>query len=320
MSVVDFCASSRVLIVAGKGGVGKTTVGATLGVAAARAGCDALLIELEGHSNLAAPFGLSQLAYSTTVLEDPPGGGTLRARKITPDEALADYLDTSGLRTITDRMARTGAVDMVATTAPGIRDLVTLGKIRQLEEANEADLIIVDAPAAGHAVTFLQAASGLAGATISGPVRHQADLVLDLLGDADRCQVLLVTLPEEAPVSEVVETAYSLEDRVGVKLGPIMINGCWTPIEGLEAALVDLEAETEDQDEPGDIGLRSQLEEAARYRLGRIDDQRSEIARLSAELPLATVELPFLFTTTINRGHLDVLADALTDQLGGDGQ
>ncbi|MCP3991502.1 MAG: AAA family ATPase [Actinomycetia bacterium] len=317
MSVADFFASSRVLIVAGKGGVGKTTVGATLGVAATRAGCEVLLIELEGHSNLAAPFGLSQLAYSTTVLEDVSGCGTLRARQITPDEALADYLETSGLRAITDRMTRTGAVDVVATTAPGIRDLVTLGKIRQLEQAKEADLIIVDAPAAGHAVTFLQAASGLAKVTPSGPVRHQADLVLDLLGDADRCQVLLVTLPEEAPVGEVVETAYSLEDRVGVKLGPIVVNSCWTPVEGLEAALAGIEADTGQKARYADDGVRCQLEQAGRYRLGRIEEQRSEIARLQAELPLATVELPFLFTTTIDRGHLDVLADALTDQLGG---
>jgi anion-transporting ArsA/GET3 family ATPase len=326
VSAVDFFASSRVLIVAGKGGVGKTTVGATVGVAAAAAGCDVLLVELEGMSTLAAPFGLDALGYEPTTLIGPgaavsggpdagDGGGRLQARRITPDEALAEYLDASGLRVVTDRMARSGAVEVVATTAPGIRDLVTLGKIRQLEQGGEADLIVVDAPAAGHAITFLRAASGLARSTSSGPVRHQADLVLDLLGDAERCQVMLVTTPEETPVTEVVETAYSLEDQVGVALGPVVVNACWPPIDGLDQALA---AEASTEGGTGGAGSdpwRRELLDAARYRLARIERQRTEITRLQRELPLPTIELPFLFTTSLGRDDLDELARALTAQL-----
>ena len=82
-------------------------------------------------------------------------------------------------------------------------------------------------------MTFLTAAAGLADSTTSGPVRDQADQVLAMFGDADRCQVVLVTLAEETPVSETIETAYSLEDEVGIKLGPVVVNGLWPAIDGL---------------------------------------------------------------------------------------
>lgn len=293
MSAVDLFASSRVLVVAGKGGVGKTTVGATIGLAASRAGLDVLLVELEGLSTVGAPFGHHNLTYEPTTVEPSDGAGRLRARRITPDEALADYLSTSGLSSITDRMARSGAVDVVATAAPGIRDLVTLGKIRQLEQAGDADLIVVDAPAAGHAITFLTSAEGLARTTPSGPIRQQADQVLEMLSDTARCQVVLVTVPEESPVTELIETAYALEDRVGVALGPVVMNSVWPTIPGLIDA------------------TEGPLSDAARYRLARVAAQRREIDRLRTELPLPLFSLPYLFATEIDRTGVGLLADAL---------
>ena len=112
----------------------------------------------------------------------------------------------------------------MATAAPGIDDIVVLGKVKQLERSGEWDVIVVDGPAAGHAITFLTSAAGLLDAVRGGPVRAQAQDVVDLLADPDRCQVVLVTLPETTPVNEVVETAYALEDRVGVRLGPVVVN------------------------------------------------------------------------------------------------
>ena len=119
------------------------------------------------------------------------------------------------------RLTTSGVIDVVATAAPGIDDIVVLGKIKQLERSGEWDVIVVDGPAAGHAITFLTSAAGLLDAVRGGPVRAQAQDVVDLLGDPERCQVVLVTLPETTPVNEVVETAYALEDRVGVRLGPV---------------------------------------------------------------------------------------------------
>ena len=260
---------------------------------------------MEGHSNLAAPFRPKPLSYEEETLEEWPNGGRLRARQLTPETALRDYLDVSGLSAITNRMARTGAVDIIATAAPGIRDLLALGKIRQLEQGNAADLIIVDAPAAGHAITFLRAPTGLAGSAASGPVRHQAELVLDMFADEHRCQVMLATLPEEAAVNELIETAYSLEDLVGIRLAPLMVNCRWPEIDGLADAL----------DRRPPTSAPGPAERAARFRLDRIEAQQAEIQRLHDELPLPRLDLPFLFTTSLDRSDIEQLADALVPQL-----
>ncbi|MEL6982379.1 MAG: ArsA-related P-loop ATPase [Actinomycetota bacterium] len=308
-------AASNVLVVAGKGGVGKTTVGASVAIAAARARLDVLVVELEGHSSLttlfelgAEPAGRGTTAGSGTGLgydeielrldrlELP---GRIRARHVRPDDALADYLDRAGLGPLTRRLTRSGAIEVVATAAPGIRDLLALGKIRQIEQAGEADLIVVDAPATGHALTFLTAPAGLADASTTGPVRDQADRVLEMFADDRRCQVALVTLPEETPVSETVEAAFALEDDVGLKLAPVVINGVWPEVPGLVEAA------------SGRTGSR-EAKRAARYRLGRQADQRSEIERLATELPLPQVELPYVFTTGLGVDDLSILADALT--------
>ena len=137
-----FC-SSRVVIVAGKGGVGKTTVTAALAVSAARAGSRVLIIEVEGKSALPALFDLSELTYETILVA--PG---IEARTLTPDQALVEYLNDHGLRRISRRLARLGVLDVVSGAIPGIKDILVLGKIKQLEQSAEADLILVDAPAA----------------------------------------------------------------------------------------------------------------------------------------------------------------------------
>ena len=143
---------------------------------------------------------------------------------ISAPDALDDYLREHGFGRVATRLSKTGVIDVVGTAAPGIDDIVVLGKIKQLERAGAYDLIVVDGPAAGHAITFLTAASGLADSVKSGPIRTQADEVLEMLHDPARCQVVLVALPEATPVNEVIETAYALEDEVGVQLGPIVLN------------------------------------------------------------------------------------------------
>src|SRR3954451_20618440 len=221
MELRRFCSQSRVVIVAGKGGVGKTTVPATLAVAATRAGMTVLIAEVEGKSGLAASFGAPALTYDDAEL-----AAGVRARTLSPDAALVDYLETHGMKRISKRLAHSGALDVVATAVPGMKDILVLGKVKSLEQERAADLIIVDAPAAGHAITFLLSARGLLDAVRVGPVRKQASDVAELLGDPARCQVILVTLPEETPVNELVDTAFAVEDRAGVALGPIVVNSC----------------------------------------------------------------------------------------------
>ena len=323
-----FCAQARLLIVAGKGGVGKTTVTATVARLAARAGLDALVIDVEGKSGLGGMFGHHEpLTYHEAVLASPshshspaagsPAEGSVRARTLTPDDALLEYLVDHGMHRISKRLTSSGALDVVATAVPGIKDILVLGKVKQLERGvasgapGAADLLILDAPASGHAFTFLASARGLLDAVNVGPIRSQASEVMEMLSDPDRCQVLLVTLPEETPVNEVVETAFKLEDRVGVHLMPIVVNGLYPPFprhldpvaaaEEAEIALTETEIDS--------------LRRAAEFRVRREELQQLQVARLAERLPLAQLHLPFLFTTDLGPPEIESLSDALEGEL-----
>jgi anion-transporting ArsA/GET3 family ATPase len=304
-----FCSQARVIIVAGKGGVGKTTVSATLARMAARAGLEALIVEVEGKSGLAAAFGrATPLDYHEALVAEG-----VRARTLTPDDALVEYLQDHGMRRLSRRLRSSGAIDVVTTAAPGIKDILVLGKVKQLERAEAADLIVVDAPAAGHAITFLASAHGLLDAVQMGPIRSQAQDVIDLLTDPARCEVMLVTLPEETPVNEAAETAFHLEDRVGVKLGPVVVNGMYSKIDGLEVDPVEAAAAAEVHLRPGEAEA---LGGAADFRKRRQALQAAQAERLASALPLPQLALPFLFTSEIGPDEIDVLADALAKAVG----
>jgi anion-transporting ArsA/GET3 family ATPase len=317
MDVSAFCTQSNVLIVAGKGGVGKTTMVAALARMAANVGLSVLVVELEGRPILSSAFGDGgDLGYAGTVLtaagadddETALSGGTVHARTITPDDALLEYLADHGLRRMSKRLQSSGVLDVVASAIPGIKDILVLGKIKQIERSGVADLILVDAPATGHTMTFLSSASGLLDAARGGPVRSQAADVVELLTDPARCQVALVTLPEEMPVNEVVEAAYQLEDKVGIALGPVITNACYAPLDGLDHAAAEAAASA---GVTLDAAALAALEEARVFRVTRQDLQREQLERLAEELPLPQLRAPFLFSATIGPEELDVLAASL---------
>jgi len=295
-----------VVIVAGKGGVGKTTVTAALATAAARAGTSVLIVEVEGKSGLATCLGTPPLEYEE--VEARPG---LRARTLSPDQALLEYLEDRGLRRISRRLVKSGALDVVATAVPGMKDILVLGKVKQLERAEVADLIIIDAPATGHAITFLMSARGLLDAVRVGAVRRQAEDVIELLSDPARCQVMLVTLPEETPVNELVDTAFALEDRVGVKLGPVVVNAFPgdLALAGIGAAA---DASVANVEVP--LAEGAALDAAAAFRLKRHELALEQANRLAARLPLPQLRLPFLFGE-IGPVEVDQLADALSAEI-----
>lgn len=300
---------------AGKGGVGKTTVTAALARAAARAGQTTLVIEIEGKSGLAAMFGQEPLTYDEVVLSpggSPGGDADVRARTLTPDDALLEYLRDHGMGRLSRRLMQSGALDVVATAAPGIKDILILGKVKQLERSGTADFLVLDAPAAGHAITFLQSARGLLDAVRVGPIQAQARDVLEMLTDHERCQVLLVTLPEETPVNELIETAYNLEDRVGVGLGPVVVNGLYPEIGGLDVDPADAAAAEGTTLRPGEA---ESLAAAAAFRRHRMALQREQVERLASELPLPQLRLPFLFSADLGPAEIDHLADCLTQEI-----
>ncbi len=307
MELAQFCASSRIVIVAGKGGVGKTTVVATLATMAARTGLSVLVVEVEGKSGLSAALGLPPLTY-----EEVEARPRLRVRALSADDALLEYLDQRGLNRISGRLVRSGTLDVVATAVPGMRDILLLGKVKQLEQAASGpDLIVVDAPAAGHAITFLTSARGLQDAVRLGPVRQQADEVVALLSDPTRCQVLLVTLPEETPVNEVAETAFALEDRVGIALGPVVVNQClparWS---GSPHAVADATRARVDLGADDAVAL----DRATAFVGARRAIQVEQIARLASRLPLPQIQLPFL-DEEIGPAAIEHLAEAFAAQV-----
>ncbi len=304
-----FFASSKVLVVAGKGGVGKTVTAATIATAATRWGLDVVFVEVAGRSASAPYFGVDEITYRERRVRDPVGGrGEIRVRSLTPDEALVEWLADHGFGRLARRMARTGVLEVVATATPGIKDLLVLGKIKQLASpgGTDADLIVVDAPAAGHAVSFLRAPATLARTATSGTIHRQAREVLDLLGDPTRTRVTLVTLAEETPVNELVATAFALEETVGVTLTPVVVNAVVAPADELlddparDPASVVVDETTLDD-----------LARVARFRRRRRRLHAHQLERLGSRLPLERLELPALPGAAIDPPALERLADAL---------
>lgn len=267
----QFFTASRVFIVAGKGGVGKSTVAAALTLAAHRCGLRSLLVETDGKP---LPSGISSLS-------------------LTPPEALREYLDSKGLGRISRLMVAGGVLDVVASAAPGIDDLLVLGKVKHLEQSDAADVIVVDGPAAGHAITMLRTPQAISDSVKSGAVRLQADEILEMLRDGSRCQVVLVTLPEPTPVQECIETAYALEDEVGIKLSPIVVNQ------------VDTAAELVI---PQSLPQNSALVQAGEFRNAQILRHHTNIAKLSEQLPLAQLIISDLPSITIENVADQLLA------------
>jgi anion-transporting ArsA/GET3 family ATPase len=199
---------------------------------------------------------------------------------------------------------------VVATATPGIKDLLVLAKVKQLERGRAADLILIDAPAAGHAITFMQSPATLAETARVGAINRQAADVLEMLGDRTRCRVVLVTLPEETPVNELVETAFALEDEVGVALAPVVVNGVYPVLEGL------------DGDPPrAPQEVVPDLVSAAELRRRRQVLQSTQIARLAEALPLEQLVVPHHFGGELTAddisdfaGHLLAAIEALPEQ------
>jgi anion-transporting ArsA/GET3 family ATPase len=313
MNLSEFAEAAKVKIVIGKGGVGKTTITAALARSFAGAGLNVLCVELEGRPELARAFNTSQpLSYAPTLLYSDPSSGSVSARRLTPDDALVEYLSEHGLGRLSRRLVSTGVLDIVAGSIPGLRDVLVLGKVKQLSNDPAIDVLLVDAPATGHAMTLLTSASGMMNVARSGLVRNQAEEVVSMLSDTTRCQVLLVTLPEELPVSETIEAAFLVEDRASVALGPVICNLVERSAAGLDESAAEAFKESGLH---GSKQLIRALDDAATFQRSRSEESVEQLIRLRRELPLSVLELPQLACGSIALDECTVLAGILSSEI-----
>jgi Mrp family chromosome partitioning ATPase len=239
--VADF-ADVRLHVVSGKGGTGKTTVAAALALALAAGGRKVLLTEVEGRQGIAQLFDTPPLPYEERKVAVAPGGGDVHALAIDPEQALLDYLhmfyrlSPSGIPARTLR--RMGAIDFATTIAPGLRDVLLTGKVKEAvvrtapgrrggPQEHVYDAVVLDAPPTGRIARFLNISSEVGGLAKVGPIKTQSDNVMAVLR-SPQTAVHLVTLLEEMPVQETLDGVADLE-AVGLPVGGVVVNGVRTP-------------------------------------------------------------------------------------------
>jgi anion-transporting ArsA/GET3 family ATPase len=232
-SPVDLAAGlsrqARLHVVTGKGGTGKTTAAAALAMALADGGRRILLVEVEGRQSLAQLFDVAALPHTDQHLSAAAGGGEVVGLSIDPEQALLEYLDLFyNLKRSARLMKRMGAIDFVTTLAPGLRDVLLTGKLKERANLRRPDgepvydAVVLDAPPTGRIRQFLDATSQVANLAKVGPINRQSNGVIDLLHSRNT-SVHLVTLLEEMPVQETIDAAAELV-AAGFRIGTVIIN------------------------------------------------------------------------------------------------
>jgi anion-transporting ArsA/GET3 family ATPase len=297
----------RLLYVTGKGGVGKTTVAAALGMAAAQAGRRTIVCEVADQDRVSRAFRREGVVPETEVqLAD-----NLWAITIDPQRALEEWLGNQvgglGLRVL----ARSSAFQYFVAAAPGAKELITIGKIWELGQterwtrANRTyDLVVVDAPSSGHGLAMLTTPRTFGEIARVGRIQRQAFKIRDLLADAERTGYVAVALPEEMPVNETLELERKLPDAVGARLEAIVVNGLW-PERFSAADAEELRAAAD-----GRPAVRAALTAYERAR-----GQRSHLRRLRRATDAKVVTLPFLFDGELGLPEYEKFAATLARKL-----
>jgi anion-transporting ArsA/GET3 family ATPase len=309
--------AARLHVVTGKGGTGKTTVAAALALALAEGGRRTLLVEVEGRQGIAQLFDVPQLPYDERRIAVASGGGEVRALAVDPEDALLDYLELFyNLRRAGSALRRMGAVDFATTIAPGLRDVLLIGKVKEattrLEGGRHAyDAVVLDAPPTGRITRFLNVTAEVAGLAKVGPIAKQSEGVTALLRSPETA-VHLVTVLEEMPVQETLDAAAGLA-AARFPVGAVVVNMTRPPL--LPKAKV---TRTELVDGLAVAGLKLEnpvvdalLDEAAEHSK-RVSLERRERRELAA-LGRPMLELPYV-TDGVDLGTLHELARTLGEQ------
>jgi anion-transporting ArsA/GET3 family ATPase len=316
----------RLHVVTGKGGTGKTTVAAALALALAADGGSVLLVETEGRQGIAQIFDTAPLPYEERRVAVARGGGEVKALAIDVEEALLDYLDMFyNLRRAGRALRKMGAIDFATAIAPGLRDVLLTGKIKEAVTRRHDgrpvyDAVVVDAPPTGRITRFLGVTAEMAQLAKSGPIKTQSDGVMAVLR-SPQTAVHLVTLLEDMPVQETTDAIEEL-DKASLPVGSVIVNMATEPVlpeetlvraaqgqlTGAELAPALAAAHLPGAGAIADALVAEVTEHARRW--AAQDALRDDIDALGRP----TVELPLL-TGTVDVGCLFELAERLEDHL-----
>lgn len=310
----------RLLFFTGKGGVGKSTVTAATALLAAERNKRVLLVEVDAKGNLTALFEHPPVGFDP--VEVYPG---VHAMQMRTEASLREYLKLNMRVPVIGRLGPLASMlEFVATAAPGVKEILTVGKVcwevrESIEHRADWDLVIVDAAATGHVVAQLDSPRAIRELVQVGPVRAQTDWMAELLADPSITALNVVTSPEEMPVSETIDLVATARERLDVPLGAVVVNRVLPePFtradEPVFAALRGPGATVVLRDEVGPgveavldaAGLASALRRSSAVHLARL--------RESVGLPL--LYLPYLFVRDHGLRVTRMVADALADELG----
>jgi anion-transporting ArsA/GET3 family ATPase len=309
---------ARLHVVTGKGGTGKTTVAAALALALAAGGRRILLVEVEGRQGIAPLFDLPPLPYEEQRVAVTADGGEVRALAVDAELALLEYLDMFYKLGIAGRaLQKMGAVDFATTIAPGLRDVLVTGKVKEAVTRTASgrrvyDGVVLDAPPTGRIGRFLNVTAETARLAKIGPIKTQSDGVAAILR-SPITSVHVVTLLEEMPVQETADAIAELTG-LGIPIGRVIVNGTRAPLlTGAKLLGPEVRRALQTADLPADRDtVNGLLAEGRAYqtRVAVEAQLRDELAALDRPL----VELPAL-PGGVHRRGLDLLAERLRDGL-----
>lgn len=313
--LMDTVLSRRLVVLSGKGGVGKSVVGSALALAARRRGRRVLLVEIDAP--LAASRSLGAAAPDGEPFEAVPGVWTVNLR---PPRVMDEYVrETVRVDLLARRILQSPVYHRFFAAAPGLAELMVLGKVMVLEEDRVGfarrprwDHVIVDAPATGHGLAFLKVPVAASRAVPVGPVGHHARRILSLLRDTARTALVVVAIPEEMAVLEALELRAAMADELGVPPLALVLNACherrFSAAE--EDEVVRLSGEGASGRLPGGGSLAAALA-AARREIRRRKRALHYLRRLRGAVTEPVVPLPYLFDEVVGREALERLADRL---------
>jgi len=304
----------RFVIVAGKGGVGKSTMCAALGLIAARAGKRTIIAEINTAEKAPHFFGRPNSGYEATEIFP-----NLFSINIQPEPALREYgLMKLKFERVYKLVFENEAMKRLIRMIPGMNELILLGKAFDLERARTRfgdptwDLVIVDAPATGHGVSLLRLPQVILEVSRTGPMAEEVGAMQALLTDPARTLIHLVSLPEDMPVKETVMLAEQVETILRIPKGCLFINGVWPEVHNEEER--EIARVLGDAVGGSDGTVRRALASVASMGRRR-SHQEGYIRALAEQVALPTVQVPYLFTEEFTFDAIDEIAQHIEREL-----